>query len=84
MDGHPLIDIFLTLPLGCPSRICLIKTLQRKNPMEKNLSEGKKVQYLIICPIKNLTRKTQWDKTTVKGKRVQDIFISSPQSNNHL
>jgi len=35
MDEHPLIDIFITLLLGSPSRIYLIKTLLKKNPMEK-------------------------------------------------
>jgi len=51
--------------------------------MEKNLSEGKRVQYPIYLLIKNLTRKIQWDKTMVKGKRVQDVFISPPQPNDH-
>jgi len=40
--GHPFI-IFITLPLGCLSRICLIKTLPEKNPMGKKISEGKRV-----------------------------------------
>jgi len=35
-DGHPLIGIFLTLSLGCPLRICLVKTLLRKNPRKKS------------------------------------------------
>jgi len=48
MDGHPLIDIFITLSLGCPSKICLIKTLLRKIPMGKNLSEGKRVQHSFV------------------------------------
>jgi len=48
MDGHPLIDIFITLPLECPSKICLIKTLQEKNPMKKKTREGKRVQHPFV------------------------------------
>jgi len=48
MDGHSLIDIFITLFLGCPSRICLIKTLLDKDPMGKNYSEGKRVQHPFV------------------------------------
>jgi hypothetical protein len=51
--------IFITIPLGCPSRMCLIKTFTRKNPLEKilvkekeyNISiNGKRVQNIIISP----------------------------------
>ena len=44
LDGH-LLELFITLPLRCPSRICLIKTLLEKNPLGKNSSEGKRVQH---------------------------------------
>ena len=83
--GHPLI-IFITLPLGCPSRMCLVKTFTRKNPVGKNSSEGKRVQHPLClnCLVKNLTRKTQWDKTMVKGKRVQNIFVSPPHKDNYI
>jgi len=84
--GHPLI-IFITLPLGCPSRICLFKTLLEKNPMGKNSSEGKNSTTsfcVIICLVKILTRKTQWDKAIVKGKRVQNTFLSLPHKDNYI
>jgi len=45
--GHPFI-IFITLPLGCPSRIWLVKILLEKNPMGKNSSEGKRVQHHFV------------------------------------
>ena len=82
MDIH--LQLFITLPLGCPSRICLIKTLLEKNPLGKNPSKGKRVRYPLClnCLIKNLTRKTQWDKTMVKEKRVQNIFMSPPHKDN--
>jgi hypothetical protein len=44
MDIHKA-KLFITLPLGCPSRMCLIKTLLEKNPAGKNSSEGKRVQH---------------------------------------
>jgi len=84
--GHPLI-IFITLPFGCPSRICLIKTLLEKNPMEKKFEWRKKSTTsfcVIICLVKNLTRKTQRDKTMVKGKRVQNTFMSPPHKDNRI
>ena len=46
-NGHPChINIIHNTPLGCPRKICLIKTLLEKNPMEKKSSEGKRVQHL--------------------------------------
>ena len=83
LDGH-LLELFITLPLRCPSRICLIKTLLEKNPLGKNPSEGKRVHHPVCvnCLIKNLTRKTQWDKTMVKGKRVQNM--SPPHKDNYI
>jgi hypothetical protein len=44
--GHPLI-ILITLPLGCPSRICLIKTLLEKTQREK--ISVKEKEYNIMC-----------------------------------
>jgi len=48
IDGHPLLDIFITFLLGCSSRICLTKTLLKKKPMGKNSSEGKRVQHHFV------------------------------------
>jgi len=39
-------NIFITLSLGCPPKICVIKTLlEKKNSVGKNSNEGKRVQY---------------------------------------
>ena len=60
MDIHIQIQIvFYNTPLGCPLGIYLVKTLLRKNPLEKkNLSEGKRVQYPYNknCLVKNLIK----------------------------
>jgi len=45
---YPLI-IFITLSLGCPSRICLIKTLLEKNPMEKTILVKGKEYNILLC-----------------------------------
>jgi len=44
--GHPL--IFITLPFGCSSRICLIKTLLEKNPMEKKILVEEKEYNILL------------------------------------
>jgi len=85
IDEHPLIDIFITILLGYPSKIYLIKNILRKNSMEKKiLVKEKEYNIRYICLVKNLTRKIQWDKTMVKEKKVQNIFISPSQLNNNL
>jgi hypothetical protein len=86
IPNEHLLELSITLPLRCLSRICLIKTLLEKNSLGKNSSEGKRIQHLLCvnCLIKNLTRKTQWDKTMVKGKRVQNIFVSPPHKDNYI
>jgi hypothetical protein len=33
--GHPQFILFITLPLGCPSTMCLVKTLLEKKPNGK-------------------------------------------------
>lgn len=85
MDIHIIIILFITLPFGCPWRICLIKTFtKKKSKGKKILVKEKEYNIQYICLVKNLTRKTHWYKTMVKGKIVQDIFISPPHPNNHL
>jgi len=46
--GHPLI-IFITLPLGCLPRICLIKTLLEKNPVGKKNLVKEKEYNILLC-----------------------------------
>jgi len=60
-NGHPPTLLFITLPLRCPSRICLIKTLLEKTRWEKILVKEKEYIFLcvIICIVKSLTKKTQ-------------------------
>jgi hypothetical protein len=45
--GHPLI-IFITLPLGCPSRMWLIKTFTKKTQWEKILVKEKEYNILYV------------------------------------
>ncbi|KAK2384313.1 hypothetical protein QL285_071672 [Trifolium repens] len=63
LNGH-LLELFITLPLRCPSRICLIKTLLEKNPLGKNSSEGKRVHHplCVNCLIKTLPGKPSGTK----------------------
>ena len=78
---------FITLPLGCPQIMCLVKTLLEKTLWEKILVKEKEYTYLLIrticCLIKNLARKTQWGKTSIKVKRVQRVLYS-PWLKHHL
>jgi len=76
--GHPLI-IFIILPLGCPSRICLIKTLLEKNPMGKKFEWRKKSTTsfcMIICLVKNLTRTGDfWWASIILANCYMDIHL---------
>ena len=56
-------------------KICLIKTLLRKNTQWKKILLKEKEYNSLV---KNLTRKIQWDKTMVKGKKSANYIYISP------